>query len=100
MQDLRRYPKLKSLYPHRSRESHSRHMVSRGVDESHREGVRGVKNPRGVALGGNNRRAVQGVRQHIFKDQTRSQRLPPGLRNGRAETTLYRGVLPTRGNPS
>ena len=29
MQDLCRYPKPESLYPYRSRESHSRHMVSR-----------------------------------------------------------------------
>ena len=36
----------------------------------------------------------------FLKIKQRSQRLPPGLRNGRAETTLYRGVLPTRGNPS
>ena len=88
------------MHPHRSRESHSRHMVSRGVDESHQERVRGIENSRSVALGGNNRRAVQGVRQHVFKDQTRSQRLPPGLRNGRAETALYRRVLSKRGNPA
>ena len=100
MQDMRRYSKSEPLYPYRSGESHSRHMVSRGVDESHRERVRGVEHSRSVALGGNNRRAVQAVRQHVFKDQTRSQRLPPGLRNGRAETPLYRGVLPTRGNPT
>ena len=68
MQDLCRYPKPKSLYPHRSRESHSRHMVSRGVDESHRERVRGVENSRSVALRGNNRRIVQRVRRHVFKD--------------------------------
>ena len=60
---------------HTDQESHSRHMVSRGVDESHRERVRGVEHSRSVALGGNNRRAVQAVRQHVFKDQTRSQRL-------------------------
>ena len=88
------------MHPHRSRESHSRHMVSRGVDESHRERVRGIENSRSVALGGNNRRAVQAVRRHVFKDQTRSQRLPPGLRNGRAEITLYRRVLSKRGNPA
>ena len=75
-------------------------MVSRGVDESHRERVRGVEHSRSVALGGNNRRAVQKVRRHVFKDQTRSQRLPPGLRNGRAETLLCRRVLSTRGNPA
>ena len=51
-------------------------MVSRRVDESHRERVRGVGNPRSVALGGNNRRTVQGLRGHVFKTQTRSQRLP------------------------
>ena len=52
-------------------------MVSRGVNESHRERVRGVGRSRSVALGGNNRHAVQRVRRHIFKDQTTSQRLPP-----------------------
>ena len=100
MQDLCRYPKPEPLYPHRSRESYSWHMVSRRVDESHRERVRGVEHSRSVALGGNNRQAVQRVRRHVFKNQAGSQRLPPGLRNGRAETTLYRRVLSTRGNPS
>ena len=100
MQDLCRYPKPEPLYPHRSRESYSWYVVSRRVDESHRERVRGVEHSRSVALGGNNRRAVQRVRQHVFKDQAGSQRLPPGLRNGPAETTLYRRVLSTRGNPS
>ena len=42
-------------------------MVSRRVDESHRERVRGVGNPRSVALGGNNRRTVQGLRRHVLK---------------------------------
>ena len=77
MQDLCRYPKPESLYPHRSRESYSWYVVSGRVDESHRERVRGVENSRSVALGGNNRRIVQRVRRHVFKDQTRSQRLPP-----------------------
>ena len=76
----------------RTRESYSWYVVSRRVDESHRERVRGVEHSRGVALGSNNRQTVQGVRRHVFKDQTRSQRLPPGLRNGPAETMLYRRV--------
>ena len=42
-------------------------MVSRRVDESHRERVRGVENPRSVALGANNRRAVQGLRRYVLK---------------------------------
>ena len=75
-------------------------MVSRRADESHRERVRGVENPRSVALGANNRRTVQGLRRHVFKDQTRSQRLPKTLRDGRTETTLHRRVLRARGNPS
>ena len=49
-------------------------MVSRRVDESHRERVRGVENSRSVALGANNRRTVQGLRRHVFKDQTRRQK--------------------------
>ena len=68
MQDLRRYPKSKSLYPYRSRESHPWYVVSRGVDESHGERVRGIENSRSVALGANNRRTVQGVRRHFPED--------------------------------
>ena len=90
MQDLCRHEEPKPLYPHRSRESYSWYVVScRGV-ESYRERVRGVKHSRSMALGGNNRRTVQRVRQHVFKDQTGSQRLPIELCNGRTETTLYR----------
>ena len=76
MQNLCRYLKSESLYPHRRRASHSRYVVPRRVDESYRERVRGVGNPRSVALGGNNRRAVQALRRYVFKDQTRSERLP------------------------
>ena len=75
MQDLCRHPEPESLYPHRRRTSHSRYVVSPRVDESYRERVRSVGNPRSVALGTNNRRAVHGLRQYVFKDQTRSQRL-------------------------
>ena len=92
MQDLRRYPKSKSLYSYRSRESYPWHMVSRGVDESHRERVRGIENSRSVALGANNRQTVQEVRRHFPEDETTSQRLPPGVRDGRTETTLCRRV--------
>ena len=92
MQDLRRYPKSKSLYSYRSRESYPWHMVSRGVDESHRERVRGIENSRSVALGANNRQTVQGVRRHFPEDETTSQRLPPRVRDGRTETTLCRRV--------
>ena len=88
------------MHPHRSRESDSWYVVSCRGDESYRERVRGVKPSRSMALGGNKRRAVQRVRQHIFKDQTRSQRLPLGLCHGRAETTVYRQLLRTRRNPS
>ena len=52
--------------PHRSRESYSWHVVSCRGDESYRERVRTVKHSRSMALGGNNRRAVQRVRQHVF----------------------------------
>ena len=93
MQDLCRYEEPKPLYPHRSGESDSWYVVSCRGDESYRERVRGVKPSRSMALGGNKRRTVQRVRQHIFKDQTRSQRLPLGLCNGRAETTVYRQLL-------
>ena len=88
------------MHPHGSRESYPWYVVSRRIRKSHRERVRGVENSRSLALGANNRRAVQGLRRHVFKDQTRSQRLPPGLRNGRTETPLYRRVLSTRGNPT
>ena len=81
------------MHPHRSRESYSWYVVSCRGDESYRERVRGVKNSRSMALGANKRRAVQRVRQHVFKDQTRGQRLPTGLCNGRAETPLCRRVL-------
>ena len=76
MQNLCGYPKPESLYPHRRRASHSRYVVSRRVDESYRERVRSVGNSRSVALGGNNQRTVQGLRQRVFETQTRSQRLP------------------------
>ena len=76
MQNLCRYLKSEFLYPHRRRTSHSRYVVSRRVDESYRERVRSVGNSRSVALGENNQRTVQGLRQHVFKTQTRSQRLP------------------------
>ena len=88
------------MHPHRSRESYSWYVVSRRIGKSHRERVRGVENSRSMALGANNRRTVQRVRRHVFKDQTRSQRLPTGLCNGRAETPLCRRVLRTRGNPA
>ena len=93
MQDLCRYPKQESLYPHRRRASHSRYVVSRRVDESYPERVRSVGNSRSVALGANNRRAVQWLRQHVFKAQTRSQWLPQTLCDPRTETTLHRRVL-------
>ena len=51
-------------------------MVPRRIDESHRERVRSVENPRSVALGANNRRAVQGLRRHVFKDQTKANGYP------------------------
>ena len=76
MQNLCGYPKPESLYSHRRRTSHSRYVVSRRVDEGYRERVRSVGNPRSVALGTNNQRTVQGLRQYVFKTQTRSQRLP------------------------
>ena len=40
------------------------------------KGYKVFGNSRSVALGSNNRRAVQGLRRHVLKDQTRSQRLP------------------------
>ena len=92
MQDLRRYPKSKSLYPYRSRESYPWYVVSRGIEKSHRERVRGIENSRSVALGANNRQTVQKVRRHFPEDETTSQRLPPGVRDGRTETTLCRRV--------
>ena len=92
MQDLCRHPKSEPLYPHRSRESYPWYVVSRGIEKSPREGVPGIENSRSMALGANNRRAVQGVRQHFPEDETASQRLPPGLCNGRTETTLCRRV--------
>ena len=92
MQDLRRYPKSKSLYPYRSRESYPWYVVSRRVDESHRERVRGIENSRSVALGANNRQTVQGLRRHFPEDETRGKRLPPGVRNGQTERTLCRRV--------
>ena len=88
------------MHPHRSGESYPWYVVSCRIGKSHRERVRGVENSRSMALGANNRRAVQRVRQHVFKDQTRGQRLPPGLCNRRAETPLCRRVLRTRGNSS
>ena len=88
------------MHPHRSRESYPWYVVSCRIGKSHRERVRGVKNSRSMALGANKRRAVQRVRRYVFKDQTRGQRLPTGLCNGRAETPLCRRVLRTRGNSS
>ena len=40
------------------------------------KGYEVLENSRSVALGANNRRTVQGLCRHLFKDQTRSQRLP------------------------
>ena len=76
MQNLYGYPKPESMYTHRRRASHSRYVVSRRVDESYRERIPSVGNSRSVALGGNDRSTVQSIRQHVFKTQTRSQRLP------------------------
>ena len=76
MQDLCGYPKSESLYPHRRRTSYPRDVVSRRIDESYRERIRSIGNSRSVALGANHRRAVQPIRQYVFKDQTRSERLP------------------------
>ena len=40
------------------------------------KGYEVIGNSRSVALGANHRRAVQPIRQYVFKDQTRSERLP------------------------
>ena len=76
MQNLYGYPKPESLYPHRPTTSYTRYVVSRRADESDRERIPSVGNSRSVALGGNIQPVVQSIRQHVFKTQTRSQRLP------------------------
>ena len=76
MQNMCRYPKPESLYPHRRRTSYTRYVVSRRADESYRERIPSVGNSRSVALGGNIQPVVQSIREFVFKTQTRSQRLP------------------------